>query len=92
LSGVTLPDLKRAIQEKNIPVLTAISGIGQKTAERVIIEHKEDMHPQLLLVGEKDEILAFYPIPTGAHIVVKDGQSITGGTLLAKTPRKVAKG
>ncbi|MFA7255200.1 MAG: DNA-directed RNA polymerase subunit beta' [Candidatus Omnitrophota bacterium] len=59
--------------------------------ERVIIEHKEDMHPQLLLVGAKEEILAFYPIPTGAHIVVKDGQSITGGTLLAKTPRKVAK-
>jgi DNA-directed RNA polymerase subunit beta' len=59
--------------------------------ERVIIEHKEDMHPQLLLVGDKDEILAFYPIPTGAHIVVKDGQAITGGTLLAKTPRKVAK-
>ncbi|MFH1801095.1 MAG: Holliday junction branch migration protein RuvA [Candidatus Omnitrophota bacterium] len=41
LSGVTLPELKRAIQEKNIPVLTAISGIGQKTAERVIIELKD---------------------------------------------------
>ena len=41
LSGVTLPELKRAIQEKNIPVLTAISGIGQKTAERVIVELKD---------------------------------------------------
>jgi Holliday junction DNA helicase RuvA len=41
LSGVTLPELKRAIQEKNLPVLTAISGIGQKTAERVIIELKD---------------------------------------------------
>ena len=41
LSGVTLQELKRAIQEKNIPVLTAISGIGQKTAERVIIELKD---------------------------------------------------
>ncbi len=41
LSGVTLPELKRAIQEKNIPVLTAISGIGQKTAERVVIELKD---------------------------------------------------
>lgn len=59
--------------------------------ERVIIEHREDLHPQLLLVGDNDEILAFYPIPTGAHIVVKDGDEITGGTLLAKTPRKVAK-
>lgn len=41
LSGVTLQELKRAIQEKEVPVLTAISGIGQKTAERVIIELKD---------------------------------------------------
>ncbi|HLD50610.1 MAG TPA: DNA-directed RNA polymerase subunit beta', partial [bacterium] len=59
--------------------------------ERVIIEHKEDLHPQLLITSKKDEIVAFYPIPTGAHIVVKDGQEITSGTLLAKTPRKIAK-
>ncbi len=59
--------------------------------ERVIIDHKEDLHPQLLIRGKNDEILAFYPIPTGAHIVVKEGQEITSGTLLAKTPRKIAK-
>ncbi len=59
--------------------------------ERVILEHKEDLHPQILLRGENDEIVAFYPIPTGAHVVVKDGQDVTGGTLIAKTPRKTAK-
>lgn len=55
LSGVTLPELRRAIQEKNIPVLTAISGIGQKTAERVIIELKDK-------IGKSD-------IPAGKEIV-----------------------
>ncbi|MSR77044.1 MAG: DNA-directed RNA polymerase subunit beta' [Candidatus Omnitrophica bacterium] len=59
--------------------------------ERVIIEHREELHPQLLIMGKDNEIIAFYPIPTGAHIVVKDGQDITGGSLLAKTPRKIAK-
>jgi len=59
--------------------------------ERVIVEHKEDLHPQLVIVGPTDEVLAFYPIPSEAHIVVKDGQEITGGTLIAKTPRKIAK-
>jgi DNA-directed RNA polymerase subunit beta' len=59
--------------------------------ERVIIDHKEELHPQLLIVGSNEEVLAFYPIPTGAHIVVKDGQEVTGGTLIAKTPRKIAK-
>ncbi len=60
-------------------------------AERVIIDHKQDLHPQLLIVGEDDQILAFYPIPTGAHIVAQDGQQIFSGTMLAKTPRKLAK-
>ena len=59
--------------------------------ERVIIDHREEHHPQLLILGPNEEILAFYPIPVGAHIVVKDGQDITSGTLVAKTPRKVAK-
>jgi len=59
--------------------------------ERVIIEHKEDLHPQILITGGNDEILAFYPISVGAHIVVKEGQAVASGTLLAKTPRKIAK-
>ncbi|MBI4970526.1 MAG: DNA-directed RNA polymerase subunit beta', partial [Candidatus Omnitrophica bacterium] len=59
--------------------------------ERVIIDHKEDLHPQIVIMGEGDDVQAFYPIPAGAHIVVKEGQSVSGGTLLAKTPRKIAK-
>lgn len=53
LSGVTLPELKRAIQEKNIPVLTAISGIGQKTAERVIIELKDKIGKAEISAGQE---------------------------------------
>ena len=53
LSGVTLQELKRAIQEKNIPVLTAISGIGQKTAERVIIELKDKIGKAEISAGKE---------------------------------------
>jgi Holliday junction DNA helicase RuvA len=53
LSGVTLPELKRAIQEKNIPVLTAISGIGQKTAERVIVELKDKIGKAEVSAGQE---------------------------------------
>ncbi len=35
-------------------------------------------------------MLASYSIPVGAHLSVKEGQVITAGTQLAKTPRKVA--
>ncbi|MEY2529673.1 MAG: DNA-directed polymerase subunit beta, partial [Verrucomicrobiota bacterium] len=57
----------------------------------VIIEHKEDLHPQIVVVGEKKEVLASYSIPAGAHVVVDEGQKIRAGALLAKTPRKIAK-
>jgi DNA-directed RNA polymerase subunit beta' len=57
----------------------------------VVIEHKEDLHPQIVITDEKGEVLANYPIPAGAHIVVNSGDKIVAGTLMAKTPRKSAK-
>jgi DNA-directed RNA polymerase subunit beta' len=57
----------------------------------VIIEHKEDLHPQIVILSEKNEPLANYPIPSGAHVVVKEGDRIVAGTLMAKTPRKTSK-
>src|SRR5438045_6618104 len=56
----------------------------------VIIEHKEDLHPQIVIVGEKKELLASYSIPAGAHVIVEEGQKVRAGALLAKTPREEA--
>ena len=57
----------------------------------VIIEHKEDLHPQIIIADDRDDVLASYPIPSGAHIVVEEGARIAAGALLAKTPRKTSK-
>jgi DNA-directed RNA polymerase subunit beta' len=57
----------------------------------MVIEHKEDLHPQVVIVDDKKEVLASYSIPAGAHVIVEEGQKVRGGALLAKTPRKVAK-
>jgi DNA-directed RNA polymerase subunit beta' len=57
----------------------------------VIIEHKEDLHPQIIIHDDKGETIANYPIPSGAHIVVNEGDKIVAGTLMAKTPRKTSK-
>src|SRR5438094_7682542 len=57
----------------------------------VIIEHKEDLHPQIIIADERGEVVTNYPIPSGAHIVVSAGDKIVAGTLLAKTPRKTSK-
>ena len=57
----------------------------------VVIEHKEDLHPQIVLLGEKNTVIASYSIPAGAHVIVDEGKMVQAGALLAKTPRKIAK-
>src|SRR5215475_14404294 len=57
----------------------------------MVIEHKEDLHPQVVIIDDKKEVLASYSIPAGAHVIVEEGQKVRAGALLAKTPRKVAK-
>lgn len=59
--------------------------------DKVVLEHKGDYHPQILLVDAKDEVLGLYPIPPNAHIIVKDGASVKAGDFLAKTPRQIVK-
>ncbi len=67
--------------------------VDETTAQEamVIIEHKEDLHPQIVILNDKGEPAANYPIPSGAHIVVNEGDRIVAGTLMAKTPRKSSK-
>jgi DNA-directed RNA polymerase subunit beta' len=57
----------------------------------VIIDHKEDLHPQIIIRDEKGDALASYPIPSGAHIVVEESEKIIAGMLMAKTPRGTTK-
>jgi DNA-directed RNA polymerase subunit beta' len=62
-----------------------------KLTERVVVEHKPDYHPQIVILDESKEVSGIYPIPIGAHIIVKDGEKVSGGDLLAKIPRMVVK-
>ena len=41
LSGISINDFKQAVVQRNTLLLTSISGIGKKTAERIIVELKE---------------------------------------------------
>jgi DNA-directed RNA polymerase subunit beta' len=76
ISGVTI---KREVDEA-----TGVMGT-------VVIEHKEDLHPQIVIVDDHKEVVSSYSIPAGAHVVVAEGKKIQAGALLAKTPRKIAK-
>jgi DNA-directed RNA polymerase subunit beta' len=76
ISGVTI--------RKEVDEETGVMGT-------VVIEHKEDLHPQIVIVDDKKEIVASYSIPAGAHLEVKEGEKVQAGQRLAKTPRKIAK-
>ncbi|HQU44802.1 MAG TPA: DNA-directed RNA polymerase subunit beta', partial [Pirellulales bacterium] len=57
---------------------------------RMIMEHKGDLHPQVILEDAGGKILDFYYLPEKAHIEVNEGDQVGAGTLLAKTPREVS--
>jgi DNA-directed RNA polymerase subunit beta' len=60
-------------------------------AERlVIMEHKGDLHPQIIIEDDRGQALAFHYMPEKAHLEVRPGQQVLAGSLLAKTPREVA--
>ena len=76
-----------------IPGVTMKREIDEATGVMgtVVIEHKEDLHPQIVLLGDKGDVIASYSIPAGAHVIVDEGKRVQAGALLAKTPRKIAK-
>ncbi|MFM1920702.1 MAG: hypothetical protein RLZZ303_2336 [Candidatus Hydrogenedentota bacterium] len=59
--------------------------------ERIITEHKQDLHPQITILGKGSEVLSFATIPAQTHVVVQDGAQVKAGDLLAKTPRQFSK-
>ncbi len=76
--------------KENVTVREELNPVTKLT-ERIVVEHKADYHPQILIQDDKGEVLGIYPIPIGAHILVKDGEKTEAGDLLAKIPRLVAK-
>lgn len=55
-----------------------------------IMEHKGDLHPQVLIEDKDGQILDVYYVAERAYIEVRQGDAVTAGTVLAKTPRDVS--
>jgi DNA-directed RNA polymerase subunit beta' len=53
----------------------------------VVIEHKGDKHPQIIIEDSENKILDVHYLPAGAHIEVAEGQAVRAGQLLAHQPR-----
>ena len=53
----------------------------------VVIEHKGDKHPQIIIEDSDGKILDVHYLPAGARIEVVEGQQVQAGQLLAHQPR-----
>ncbi|RIK64945.1 MAG: DNA-directed RNA polymerase subunit beta' [Planctomycetota bacterium] len=60
-----------------------------KQKAKVVIEHKGDLHPQLRLEDKSGEVIAYYPLPEKATILIADGAKVRAGQILAKTVREI---
>ncbi|KAF0245808.1 MAG: DNA-directed RNA polymerase subunit [Planctomycetota bacterium] len=65
--------------------IDAKSGVRRK----VIIEHKGDLHPQVVIKDKAGNILGSYVVPEKAFIEVSQGDEVQMGDMLAKTPREI---
>ena len=63
LSGIEPADLIRAVRVQDVARLTAIPGVGKKTAERIGLELKDRLSPALQAVGQ-----AHTDIAPGDHL------------------------
>ncbi|MFQ3243334.1 MAG: DNA-directed RNA polymerase subunit beta', partial [Lentimonas sp.] len=76
-----------------IPGVTVKRELDESTGRiaTIVIEHKEDLNPQVEIIDENDKVIATYAIPTGAQLAVNEDDEIAPGTMLAKTPRQASK-
>lgn len=69
--------------------LSRISRSGVE--EMTVLEHREDLHPQIVLKGSGGEYINNYPLPAGAFLMVEERTAVKPGMVLARVPRQTAK-
>jgi Holliday junction DNA helicase RuvA len=96
LSGITVTAFRGAVSTGDSKMLSKISGVGKKTAERIIIELKDKIGPggaleaqsaQRALSGDEqkvnDAVLALMALgykPNEAHETIRASQAVLGPT------------
>ena len=59
--------------------------------ESVILEHKEELHPQLVILDNKGNTLMNNNLIVGTHIMVEEKSKVHTGQTIARIPRQTAR-
>ena len=59
--------------------------------EMTVMEHREDLHPQIVINDAKGEMIAHYSLPSSAYLMIEEKTKVKAGVVLARMPRQTAK-
>ncbi|MCL5674294.1 MAG: DNA-directed RNA polymerase subunit beta' [Candidatus Omnitrophica bacterium] len=62
-----------------------------KIIKRVVIEHREEVEPQIIIEDSTKKVINNFTLSVGANILVEDGQNVKTGDIIAKYPRVVGR-
>jgi DNA-directed RNA polymerase subunit beta' len=63
---------------------------GKAGSKWMVIEHKGEKHPRIMIEDKEGNILDFHHLPAKARIEVKEGDPVAPGALLARQPREIS--
>jgi len=63
---------------------------GREDSKWIVVEHKADKRPRIIIEDKEGKILDFHHLPAKARIEVNEGDPVQPGTLLARQPREMA--
>ncbi len=61
-----------------------------QASKYVVVEHRGDKNPQIIIEDAQGKILEYHYLPAKARIEVSEGQQVKPGWLLARRPRELA--
>ncbi|MBN1864214.1 MAG: DNA-directed RNA polymerase subunit beta', partial [Victivallales bacterium] len=59
--------------------------------EITVMEHREDLHPQVVILDKSGAISAHYSLPASAYLMIEENSQIKSGAVIARMPRQTAK-
>jgi DNA-directed RNA polymerase subunit beta' len=63
---------------------------GRADSKWIVVEHKGDKHPRIIIEDREGKILDFHHLPAKSRIEVAEGDPMAPGGLLARQPREIA--
>ena len=64
---------------------------GSRGDQGTVMEHREDLNPQIVIVDEQGNFIQNYPLPAGAVLMTKAGDHVEPGAVVARVPRQSTK-